>query len=327
MAATQTQTSALLFPLTEDGSTLAKEMAVTPLMKGQVARYKLIESDEDDPNRTDMEGKFHLKKTPGYTMVGKKDIYDPINGRTVTILNKSITKRFKTPMGEMTSSRPESIKFMSDSPIVEVQWDEPEKYAFLERANENRDNPFRRVRGIKPKYYRIDSKKRLANDIEKADFEAAAIHWVWYEANYVDLKACADYANKVNPELKIKTDYTNSQAEEGLGTLKRILFDLAKKDPQTVIKGSTKIESKMKMQLQEAERLQIILFSDAKKVKADSKLANSWIHNDTDLTTICTVDPGKNKHEALLEFISKDPKGKDHYTKIVETLTKFVSPR
>lgn len=314
----------VIFPLTQKGEKLADVMGVTPLKADQIARYKLIESDEDDRTRTDFEGRQFLKKTPGWTMIGLKRIFDPVNKRSVFIQTKTVEKTIKSPLGDFTKSEPGRIYFTSQKPMIEVDQYQPELYAFLERANENRDNPFRNPK-VKARYYRVDPRKKLEMGMEKDDFEVRAMNWVWTAASYEELLACANYANKVNPSLHIKTDYTLAESTHGFGMLKRALLDLAKKDPHTVIKGSTNVEAQIRMQIVEAEKMQIILFNDGKKTRSN---ANTWCYNDGPLSTICTIEAGKDKYEELMKFFLDETKGGGkHYTKIVGSLKDFLAPK
>jgi hypothetical protein len=322
------QDASVWFPLTEDGSRLSHQLGVRALKKNETVKYKLIESDKDDPSRTEVNEHLQdtgrrMKKTPGYTMVGKKEIFDSIAGRTVTITNKVLRKNIKTPLGDVQSTRPESIKFLSDKPVVEVKWYEPEKYAFLERANENIDNPFRDP-SVSAKYYRVDPRKKIEKEAEKDAFEFRAMKWVQEEATFEQLISCAIDVNKHRQVgQQIKTDYKNSEAQLGFSTLKRVLFDLAKSDPKSVIKGSTNKAAIMEIQMRDAETWQLIMFYDGK----EEKRKNTWFHNDTNLTEICQIDIGKNKYEGLLSFLATDEKGKLHYTKIIESLATLLSPR
>jgi hypothetical protein len=317
--------SALWFPLTEDGSALSSQYGVLPLLKGQEVKYKLIEADKKDPQRTEVvdgvETGRYMMKTPGYTMTGKKIIFDAIQGRTVTITNKVLSKSIKTPLGDIPSKRPESVKFLSDKPVITVRSNQPELYAFLERANENIDNPFRDPT-VPAMYYRVDPHKKVAKANENDAFEFKALKWVQETATYEKLKACAEYIKKVRPDVKIKTDYTNAEASNGFGLLKRELYELAKTDPKNVLKGADKKEEIFEMQIRDAERLQIILFSDKMRDKP-----NTWFHNDETLTSICQLSPGASKYDGLMAYLLKDESGQKHYEKIVSSLEKMLTPR
>lgn len=317
----------LVFPLTEDGIRMSHEYGLQPLSNGQIVRYKLIESDQDDPSRTDLNGN-HLKKTPGYVMTGKKIIFDQKAGRSVTIMTLPKKSKVRTALGDIQTTINSSVKFLSDKPIIEVHWNQPELYAFMELCDENIDNPRRNPR--KPaKYYRVDPRKKLAKEVAKDTFELEALNWVAKEAKFNDLKACAEYVNSQRSDLKLKTDWPNEDATTGYELLKRELYALAKKDPQMVLKGSNKIESQAKMQLMDAEGLGLIFFVDSKTNKAAPQhMLNSWFHNEEKMPEkICTVDVGKNKHDALMEFLQSDKNGKEHYERIIMKLKIFLKPQ
>jgi hypothetical protein len=321
----------LWYPKTQNDESLSEIFGVLPLNKNEVVRYKLIESDKIDPTRTEVVDRVEtlkfLKKTPGYTMVGKKEIFDPILGKTVTIMNKSVRGEIKGPGGAVIrTSKPESVKFLSDKPVVTVRWTEPEKYAFMERADENIDNPLRDP-NAPAKYYRIDPRKKIEKEEEKGAFEYRAIKWVMEAAKYDQLVLCAVHMNKVDPKLKLKTDYKNNEMSDGFSILKKQLFDLAKIDPKNILKGSEDKGAMFEMQMRDAEKLGLIMFVDGKDIRMSGK-EQTWFHNDETLSSICLVPPGKNKYEALFEFFTgKDEKGAAHYQKMVEALKKVLTPR
>jgi hypothetical protein len=312
-------------PLTEDGVQLSKEMLPPRIPKGKVIRYRLIESEKIDPSRVEIPSGKPMKKTPGYMMVGKKNVYDPITGQTVTIINKSIKKTTRTSIGEITNTRPESVKFLSDKPVVEVHWNQPELYAFLELASENKDNPWRDPR-VPAMYERVDPMKKIAQEEEKDAFEFRALEWVRKSASYNELIACAQYYNKIHPDAKIKTDYKEDEATIGYGLLKKALYEFAKKDPTTIIKGSTDKAAVIELQMRDADRFKLILFIDGKKSRMPGH-EFTWFHNDKELTSITQLTLEKNKFEGLVEFFQKDPNGKKHYHKIIEGLEKVLTPR
>lgn len=313
-------------PITEDGVPVSDELKVFPLQKNEVAVYKLLAAEQDDFLITDLNNKAR-KRRPGFSFAGKQDIYDPIRGETVTILNKSKGKRkVQTTFGEIsTTGSPESVKFTSDTPVIVVKHDQPETYAFMERMNENKSNKYAR-KGVVPVFERVDHRKRAAEQLEKSEFKLDAMNWVMKEAKYPELVACAEKVQTYRPDVRIKTDYKNSEASTGFELLKRELFALAEDDPHTIIKSSNKVDSIMKMQIRDAERFQVILFSEAKKNKV-SENDRVWFHNEEQLKRICTVELGKNPHEALFEHFEKTKDGHADYTKMVTRLSRILTPQ
>lgn len=298
-------------------SVLSKQMHVEPLGRNQVAVYKLIEADKDDPAITDIKGKPR-KRTPGYTLCGRKKIFDHVAGKSVEIENVSTNQTIKTPFGEITKTRPEPIRFTSQRPAITVKWDEPEKYAFMERVYENQDNPFRTGSKVKPVFYRVDPRKRVMEDNEVREFKLDALNWVYKEASYTDLRACAMKVKQMRPDINIKHDYTDADASYGFEMLKRELGAVAEKDPLTIVKGSTKTEMVMRLQVKDCKRFCIVLFENESR---------TWFHNDEKLTKICTVEATKNPEEELLKFFATDKDGGKQYTKMVEMLKSFLTPR
>lgn len=297
---------------------LSKELRVKPLEKDQVAIYRLIDADKDNAAISDLKGRPR-KRTPGYTIVGKKRIYDPIKKETVTIENITTEKIIDTVMGPIIKKRPEPVRFTSHQPAITVRHDQPELYAFMERIDENLDNPFRNPKGkVKPIFYRVDPRKKIRSENETREFRLEAMAWVYKEATYTELKACAVKANQIRQDVSIRVDYPESEASHGFEMLKRELGALAEKDPHTVIKGSTKTEAIMKMQIKDCVRFSIIIFDEKNR---------TWFHNSKDLVKICEVEPLKNTEEALIKFFATDKDGGKHYAKMVDTLTIFLTPR
>lgn len=297
---------------------LSKELHVKPLMKDQVAVYRLIDADKDDLSIADIKG-TPRKRSPGYLIAGRKKIFDPIKGETVTIENTTTEKTIDTVLGPITKKRPEPIRFTSQKPAITVRHDQPETYAFMERLDENQDNPYRNTRGkVKPLFYRVDPRKKVMKENEVREFRLEALNWVYKEASYTELKACAEKAMQIRGDVKIRVDYKEAEASHGFEMLKRELGALAETDPHTVIKGSTKTEAIMKMQIKDCTRFQIIIFDEKNR---------TWFHNNKDLTKICDVPPLQNIEESLIKFFAAEKDGGKHYAKMLDTLTIFLTPR
>lgn len=315
-----------------DGGTTNNErmsplFRVPPLNKGETAVYKLISAEQNDLSRTTLDGK-PIKKTASYSMTGIKKIFDPYAKRHITITSGRVQQRkTKTPFGEIVSSRPQPVIFSVQKPAIVVGHDEPELYSFLERADENASNPFRNRR-VKARFYRVNSRKKIQDQLELADKKTAAQHWVLREAQYKDLLRCAEQVKVLRPDVNIRTDYENAEASSAYELLKRELWALADRDPETVIKASTKHDAQIKLAIQDAERFQIIMFADGRNVKAAGNVQHrQWFYNDEGLTGIHVLEPGKDKYEGLMEFFLSDKEGQKHFKKITELLKAVLTPR
>lgn len=303
-------------PMATVNEVLSPALRVKPLEKGQIAIYRLIEADKDDPAVEDIKGNPR-KRTPGYTIAGRKKVFDPIAAKTVEIENKTTVVRTRTPLGDIEKSRPEPVRFTSQRPAIQVRHEDPELYAFLERINENADNPFRTGK-VAPIFYRVDPRKKVMKENELRELKLSALNWVYKEASYTDLKVCAEYVKKVRNGVSIRTDYTDAEASMGYELLKRELSALADTDPDLIIKGCSNVLLKIQIQVKDCKRFSIILFNDSDR---------TWFFNDVELTSICTVEPMKNPEEALINFIAKDKNGGKHYTKMCDLLDAFLTPR
>lgn len=280
--------------------------------------YKLIDSDKDDITTVDINGN-RRKRTPGFQIAGRKKIFDPFAKRTVEISNVVKKKTIKTPQGVIIKEDPEPIRFTSERSAITLKFEDNDTYEFLERIYENQDNPFRPANAkVRPVFYRVDAKKKVMKENELRELRVDAMNWVYKEATLTDLKACAQALNKVYKSRNIHWDYKDDEASTGYEMLKRELSAIAEKSPEIVIKACTDLKLKMRLQIKDSRRFSIIMIDDSQR---------QWFHNDKDMTPICTVEATRNAEDALLEFFTKNKDGGKHYTKMVDTLEAFLTPR
>lgn len=293
---------------------LSSPMWVPPLRDDQVAVYKLIEADKKDPTHVDDRSGAPQNQKPGYQLVGRKRIYDRFAKRTVIIWNRITEKKTSSSLGEITTKRAAPVRFLSDK-LVYVQPSEPETYAFLERCDENKDNPFRNSK-VKAKYYRVDHKKKMKNEMENNYFQFEAQEWVMRKASFKDLCAAGVKINEYLNENKIRTEFNNEDAAFGNDLIKRELYALAAKDPELVIRASTDKASKLKLQIHDAEKFMVVFFDDRTK---------SWYLNENPVPpVIYTVQVGENKYDSLMKHFETE-KGKADYKKMSENLKTLLS--
>lgn len=287
-----------------------KQLAVRPLREGEVAYYKLLVADEFDRARVEEKtGKFQ-KNNPRRSLIGTRKIYDPIAKKQVTIQNV-VSERLETMPDRTQKPVPvvERVKIPTGG-IISVTYDQIGTYQFMERHPDNRDNPFR-DKSKAPTFYRVNPIKAAIKQIEKDYVLTDALVHV-READEIELKSIYEGLDKSS---KMKVDTTSFQ------TLKKGIFELAKTDPIMIMRKSKNVDVKIKIQIMEAEHLNVIIFEDG---DSDVKSDRGWYWLDDKMTKIVDVDLTENKFDALVAHFNKDTKT---YQKMALKLKEILSPK
>lgn len=283
---------------------LHKSLHVKPLGEGEIAKYRLKKTDQTDVTRTEESSGQKLKHQQVYSFVGRKRIYDPFNKKRVMIENVSSFKHIKLPDGQ---TKEEAIVarllFDRTGEIVLTERDN-EKYAFMERMDENESNEFRDPK-VTAKFYRVDPKKQAMKELENDYVKVDALVWV-RDAKETELRTIYNALDK-----ETRKDINADDLEQ----LKKGIFKLAEKSPILVLKASTNKVAKVKVQCMDAERYRVITFDEG-----DAGAGRRWVSIAGKPETICVVEPGVHKIDGLVSFFLKDQEGKDWYTKIIGSL-------
>jgi hypothetical protein len=287
-------------------SVLSKGMQVKPLEKGEIAVYRLTKSNEIDITRQDVQTGKHKLKSPGYSLCGTKKVFDRFDKKIVIIGNVVNYRQEELP-DRTTKMIPETKRIMFEpGKNVTVTHEQQTTYEFLERCNENGDNIFRDPK-VPVVFERVNVKKKELQKAEKNELLANAIQWV-SAADETELKAI----NATLPEgKKINLDL-------GFEHLKNQVFDLALKDPELVMKGSSNKEAKTKIQVMHAGRFGIILFTDG-----GSQTPRQWYWNEDKNPMLLEVPVGKNKYDALVEHFMTGKDGAKDYQTLVKKIKVF----
>lgn len=285
---------------------LSKELHVKPLREGEVAVYKMCASDELDLSRQDEEtGKFR-NKSPGYTLAKKYSVYDPKQGRRVIIGNVvGVQHEEMLDKSLRTVETCASVRFELGKNLTITHLSN-DTFQFLERLDQNRDNPFRNPKK-KAMFYRVSEKRQAQDKNYKSLVLTDALNWI-AKIDAVEMKV-------INTKLPdgIKMDL-NLDWE----ILKAKLFDMTLADPVMIMKASSDIHTKYKIQVMDAAKYQIILFDEG-----DAAKPRAWYFNrGEDVPKICDVEVGKNKVEALADHFKKD--GAGMYKKVIMELNAFL---
>lgn len=292
---------------------VSEQLQVKPLNEDEVAIYKLIKSDQDDITRTEETSGKKMKHQQVYSFVGRKRIYDPFAKKRIMIENITSFKHEKLPSGEIKEIPIVGrLKFPRTGEIILTSRDF-ETMQFMERMNENRDNPFRDASGAKPLFYRVNSKRALVKELEDDYLKVDAMIWI-RDSQEIELRAIY---KGLDAETKREIN-----ADANFEQLKRGLFKVAEKYPILVLKASANKSGKLKVQCLEAEKFRVILFDEG-----DNSTPRRWLFTGKGAEEICPIEPGVNKYDGILKFFSEDAKGKDWYKKIIDSLTLVLKKR
>lgn len=290
---------------------VSERLRVQPLNEDEIAIYKLIKSDEDDLTRTEESSGKKLKHQQVYSFVGRKRIYEPFLKKRIMIENITSFKHNKLPSGEIQEVPVVGRVVFPRTGEVILSSRDYERMQFMERMDENRDNPFRNPE-VKARFYRVSSKRALMKELEDDYLKVDAMVWV-----------------RDSKEIELHSIYTTLDAEtkskinaDDFEALKRGLFKVAEKSPILLLKASGNKSGKVKVQCLEAEKFRIITFDEG-----DTTTARRWVYIEKSAEAICEVAPGTNKYDGLIKFFTEDAKGKDWYTKIIKSLTEVLSKR
>lgn len=287
-------------------SVLSKGMHVKPLEKDEIAVYRLVKSNEVDTTRVDVNTGKPKMKAPGYSLCATKKIFDRFE-KKIVIIGNVVNYRSEEMPDRSTKMIPETKRIMFEpGKNVTVTHEQQATYEFLERCNENGDNIFRDPK-VPVVFERVNVKKKELQKAEKNELLANAIQWV-SAADENELKAI----NATLPEgKKINLDL-------GFEHLKNQVFELALKDPELVMKGSSNKEAKTKIQVMHASRFGIILFTDG-----NASTPRQWCWNEDKNPVLLEVEVGKNKYDALVDHFMNGKNGAKDYQTLVKKIKVF----
>lgn len=284
---------------------LSKELQVKPLVRGDVAIYKVIGAGQPMPNMQYEDGSPVLS-TPRLSMVGESTIIDPFDPTkpNKTITNAARTKPIRTADGLVRQEEIlQQVKFDS-SGFLFVKYEDMHLYYFLERCNENSDNPYRR-KNTKPLFERVKSNKKAIKDLD-AKTEA-------YEALAMIMEGAIDELKTIATQLP---DGMKVNLDNPLDTIKMDLIRAAEKNPRAVIMASGNKDAKRLIQYRDAHKYGVLVWDD--------KLREWYINKPSGLEKICEVPIGVDKFSELLK-VTKDKEMAKYYSLIVQLLGKVYN--
>lgn len=199
--------------------------------------------------------------------------------------------------------------------LATVGADQYETYAWLERHNGNRDNPFRE-KGKPAIFYRVNAIKRANLELENDYILVDALNYV-READLIKIKAMYEGLKQLSPASIRDIDASNP------ATLKKGIFDYAKQNPILAMKASENKEVKFKIAIMEAEHFNVIMFDEGNE---DAKQGRQWRFVDRDMTKICDVELAEHKIDGLAKHF-RTKEGYKDYTRMANELKRILSPR
>jgi hypothetical protein len=264
----------------EINSLLSKELQVKPLKPGQTKIYRrvlygTIDSQTDEPI-----------VLSDYWQQGKAMIYDPFAKKNVLLLNATGERPISNPDGT-TRFEPivEMIKWTETGEIILTE-EHFEQMCFMERSNLNKSNKFRNKR-IRPLYEEVIKNKAVK---EKAtSFELLLQAGDLIKTSTID-------------DLKVLAQKLGVNAP--VDTLRMVMMNKIQEPngPRNILKNSTNIGAKKRIQILDAEEYGILLYNDAE---------GSWYFEDSLAEPICHVELNIDKTQGLVDFFStKEGKGK-----------------
>lgn len=305
----------------------SEHLKVKPLLEGQLAVYKLCDADLVDRARVDEGTGKPRNNQPRLNMKGEVMMIDPFTKKRIKL--KNIIGYNTIERGGQLVEDPivKRVQFDHNS-VLSIGPDDQGTYLFMERYPTNRDNPYR-DKSKKPKFYRLNEKKKAIQDMEHNYILADALMHV-SQADKVEL---ALIWKNLDPTSKkdINPEGTYEQ-------FKRDTFELAKKKPDVVMKASSNKVMKAKLQIMDAAYYNIIQFLDADEENTGIR---RWIFVDPE-EDICEVAVTDNKFDGLLNYMfslnieEKKMKAEERdeqrkigitaYQKMAEKLKKIFNP-
>jgi hypothetical protein len=302
------------YPKIELNKLVSEPLRVMPLRDDEKAIYKLVIADFVDTSRTDMQGK-PLQVNPSRLMHHTCKITDPISKQKVLIRNITGYTNVVLPNGE-DQRKPVVAKFKFEKGGIQtVDSNQFETYAWMERHNGNRDNPFRDK--SKPAvFYRVNSVKKANLELENDYILVDALNYI-RNSDLLQLKSMYAGLKEISPASIRDIDATNP------ATLKKGLFDYTKQNPILAMKASESSEVKFKIAIMEAEHFNVIMFDEGNE---DADQNRQWRFVDSNMAKICDIDVAEHKIDGLGKHF-KTKEGYQHYLRMANELKRILSPR
>ena len=280
-------------------SRLSKQLQVKPLAYGEEVEFELLnaykkEKGREEPSCPEL-----------WAHVERQTIYDPGQNQNVLIENIISWQPMTTPTGEIIHKpvvkKPEFIKG-----VCKVKYDEPDTYIYMMRSNGNVDNPFRKG---KRRIFRIRNKKReLTEQLETIDLSWSAEKLIRETLDWNGRRAIVEKLNQ-SPDQKFHIRAGKTELDKMLLEL----ITMAKQFPKKVIMASEDREAKIRVQIADCESMRLLTYDRTERAW------RQMLNGGKDVRELCTVDPDKDRVDAILEHFRTE-EGRKHYMSLLGQL-------
>ena len=277
---------------------LSKELQVKPLERGDVAIYRIIGAGQPVPYMQYADGSPVLA-APKVSIAGESVIVDPFDAQkpNKTITNATRTTPVRLPDGTIKQEEiVENVSF-GDGGYKFVKFEQMQTYYYLERCNENRDNPYRDT-GRKAIFERVQAAKKAKKDLDEKYVEYEAMSMVM-EGGIDHLKVMA---TQLPSGMKVNLDAPIDQ-------IKMDLLRVSEKNPRALIWASGNKDAKKNIQFRDALKFNILVWDEATR--------EMHINKPSGLEKICDVPIGVDKFQELLKVTKEKDKVKYYQTLVM----------
>jgi hypothetical protein len=276
---------------TTTADSLSKKLKPKELKKLKI--YRLCNMVDIDRGAMNLDtGQYERPVNPVFILDGTTTIYDKheeeISQRTKILRNVTSVRPTMKDGASVLEEIVEPVTFIEGSLIIQPS--QYNTYAFLERHDGNKANPYR-DKSKRVIFEPIEDEKEAADILQQTGMElnarAKALSMPMDECRAVaQTLGIVNYAGKNSEDLRIDLDLK------------------AKQNPRAFIMATRDVEAKVKIQVKDLQVLGVI------KCNANS---NSWLWNLSagkfkDNELILSYPATDNPEEALVKFIIEGPK-------------------
>lgn len=273
----------------------------------QMRIYRLCNMVDIDRGATNLDtGQYERPVNPVFILDGTTTIYDkfePEASKRVKILRNVTSVRPTIKNGESVLEEiVESVMFVEGALIVQpTQYN---TYAFLERHDGNRANPYR------------DKSKRIIFEPVEDDKEASEYLYLSNleleartKAMTMNINDCRAAAEKLGVQ---------GYASKGSDDLRLDLDIKAKENPRAFIMATNDVGAKVKIQIRDLQKIEVIKCNTTSNSWLWAVNSGAYKANDVIMSYEATEE---NPETALVKFIMNGPKeAKPIYEKFIEIL-------
>lgn len=279
---------------------LHKDYHVEPLKQGETATFVLVNLPSISNRRSVQENRLIPTKPGPRAFPGEAVFNDLKQGKKIRIGNV-VSESWNEQKERMD---PVTASVWFDKGRLTVDHNQNETYTYLMRYPKNASNPFRDQR-LEAAFKLLDPRQEVAKDMAAIDMEDQAIDFV-RSADYKDLLACVEQL----PTPLSKAINKDRPIEEIRYNLRSMIKG---GNAIEIIRASNDEESKVQVQVLEAEKFRFIQRIEARR---------EWVYTE-DKKVIIQVPVDQDIVKYLVKYLRETKPGKEVYQNIVEFLRKM----